>query len=869
MISCKVSRAKFVRYGSRLVYSMTFAVLAAGGVIIDSHAAPSLSPSMLKQIQKLSPTEQRDLAKQYGVTLPTSMAWEGAESQEPLPLPLKQNVLDDLIDPELDQASWVIDRAASEEEPLARFGSQLFSGDLETYAPSDMTLVPSDYMLGPGDELSVRVFGKDAMEAIVEVNLAGQITLPNVGSISLLGLSFEEARRVVSQHVKRRLMGSDVVTSLAKLRQISIFLAGEVNAPGNYNVSALTSISQALYLSGGLTDIGSYREIQVRRKDSVVARFDLYDLLLQGRRTDDITLQSGDVVFVPVVDGIVAIEGAIRRPGRYDLKENETFVDLIAIAGGFAANAFQQSTTIQRHDSIRGFPSVLTVSDPNSKIILHDGDVLVVREGTTELGNTVELLGAVVRPGLYEFSIGARVSDFLGAVGRDVLSNADLAVGLIVRRVNSRLDIEVLAFDLVAVTQEPGGERDLLLQSFDKIVVLPIPKIFKDIESNVMSKTERGEKTSKFYDKGTALVSAQERILSRKSLLKPIIEKLRAQAGSGQSVALVKVQGAVKEPGEYPLIAGGGLGFLVELAGGLEDGAYQKAIEVRRIKTTDEGAFIEIFTVDLRDDSKLELESRDVIRINYLPDWNPDETVELSGEVRFPGNYALREGETIGSILRRAGGFSDKAFPEATRFTSLATKELQQVNVRMLIERFEREQSSRRSVGEVDEGSRLIEEGFASSIIDSFQGRLIIDIQSILAGVESADVLLQDGDKLFVPRLVESVTVAGEVYQPGSFRFESDLNYTDYLALSAGITDRARRKDIYVIAPNGSVTPMGRSKRQLLRFDRAGVGISPGSVIVVPTNYDYQKPLDRYRGITSVVFESVASIAAFLSISEK
>jgi len=222
--------------------------LAAGGVIVDSHAAPSLSPSMLKQIQKLSPTEQRDLAKQYGVTLPTSMAREGAESQEPLPLPLKQNVLDDLIDPELDQASWVIDRAASEEEPLARFGSQLFSGDLETYAPSDMTLVPSDYMLGPGDELSVRVFGKDAMEAIVEVNLAGQITLPNVGSISLLGLSFEEARRVVSQHVKRRLMGSDVVTSLAKLRQISIFLAGEVNAPGNYNVSALTSISQALYL---------------------------------------------------------------------------------------------------------------------------------------------------------------------------------------------------------------------------------------------------------------------------------------------------------------------------------------------------------------------------------------------------------------------------------------------------------------------------------------------------------------------------------------------------------------------------------------------------------------------------------------------
>jgi hypothetical protein len=154
-------------------------------------------------------------------------------------------------------------------------------------------------------------------------------------------------------------------------------------------------------------------------------------------------------------------------------------------------------------------------------------------------------------------------------------------------------------------------------------------------------------------------------------------------------------------------------------------------------------------------------------------------------------------------------------------------------------------------------------------LLASFQGRLVVDLPRILAGDASADVLLQSGDELIVPKLVESITVAGEVYEPGSFRFEQGLAFTDYLELAAGITDRARKKDIYVIEPNGAVVPLENTKRQLFRFDRSVAGLSPGSVIVVPTNYDYEKPLDRYRSITSVVFESVASIAAFFSIANK
>ena len=827
------------------------------------HAAPNIPPGLIEQAKRLSPAEQRALAAQYGIAVPT-MAGTGMTATDEAPeVPLVQNRLE-MTDSE--GQAFIEDLIKSQEdEALPRFGSQLFSEDLEAYAPLDKALAPSGYLLGPGDELTIQVFGKDPIETLVQVDRGGQITVPKIGAISLAGLTFEEAKRVIEQRINTRVIGSEVVTSLGNLRQISIFLAGEVNAPGNYNVSALTSISQALYLSDGLTAIGSFRDIQVRRANQVVARFDLYDLLLRGKRDNDITLQSGDTVFVPVANGIVSIDGAVKRPARYDIKEGETFAEAVAMAGGFTAIAYQQLSTIRRFDSSKGFPSILSITDPKSDALLQDGDFLIANEGTTQLANAIELKGALVRPGVYAFSEGARASDYLGSIDRDLLPNADLEIGLIVRRINARLDIEVLAFDLVAAAQSPGSALDPELQVFDQVIVLPIPNV-KEADLNL------AVENAGIADSGDAEVEADEveQEVTRSKLIAPIVEKLRDQAGSGQSVALVSVQGAVKEPGEYPLIRAGGLSFLVQLAGGLEDGAYMKKVEVRRINASEDGASVEILNASLNSESTFALQSRDVVRINYLPDWNPDAAVGISGEVRFPGLYALRDGETIGSLINRAGGFSSEAFPEATRFTSKATKDQQQASARKLIERFQREQASRRSVSQAGEGpAASMDADYTESLLASFQGRLVVDVPRILAGDASADVLLQDGDELIVPKLVESITVAGEVYEPGSFRFEQGLAFSDYLELAAGITDRARKKDIYVIEPNGAVVLLENTKRQLFRFDRSVAGLSPGSVIVVPTNYDYEKPLDRYRSITSVVFESVASIAAFFSITNK
>ena len=788
-------------------------------------ALPAIPSSLVQQAKNLSPAEQSALAAQYGIALPTRQIASPVQAAAAIEAPIVQNVLRE------DRAADASKTAS--DKMLPRFGAKLFSSDLAVYTPSDKSLAPTGYLLGPGDVLNVQVFGKDAFGALAEVDRSGQITLPRIGSIAMAGFTFEEAKRVIEKQVTDRLVGSEVFTSLGELRQISIFLAGEVQAPGSYNVSALTSISQALYLSGGITGIGSYREIQVLRGNQLVTSFDLYDLLLKGRSDDDITLQSGDTIFVPVASGIVTISGAVRRPARYDLQDGETFSDLVSIAGGFTASAFQSLSTVKRLNAGDGEPSIINLEGNSGEFILQDGDIVVAKQGSSQIRNAVSLLGNWTRPGQYQFTPGMRISDFLGDVDTDIKIGANLDVGLIVRRINSDLDIEVIAFDIIGVTEFPDSNQDLLLQEFDQVVLLP----------------SEGVLTS--------------------GLLTPIVNKLRRQAGEERSTNSVRLTGAVKEPGEYPLIGKGGLRFQLALAGGLADGAYIKSVEIRRIAEGDESADVSLVNVDLTNEFNFELKSRDVVRVDFLPDWNPNETAQITGEVQFPGTYALRNGETIGTLIKRAGGFSSEAFPEAARFLSASTKKQQRRSASRIIQRFEREQASRNATGVLGANPSQNDQDFTSSLLESFQGRLVVDIDRIMAGDPNADVLLQDGDELLIPKIVESVTVAGEVYEPGSFRYQPEISLEDYLVLAAGVTERARKKNIYVIEPNGAVVQVKPSKRQLFRFNQSVAGLAPGSVIVVPTNYDYDKPIDRYRAITSVVFESVASVAAFFSIANK
>ena len=290
----------------------------------------------------------------------------------------------------------------------------------------------------------------------------------------MAGLSFDKVRELIHAKVASQLVGTKAVISLGKLRAINVFLAGDVVAPGNYSVSGLSTVLQVLYAGGGVSEIGSLRDIQVKRSGAVVARLDAYDILLDGDTSGDIRLASGDTVFVPTVDRLVSVEGEVKRPAIYEVMNDDSLGDVLRMAGGLTTSSYAKSASIERR--VDREPSLVRVqvdlSNPNDlKRTMFDGDRLEVAPISKRIRNQIVLRGAVARPGGYEWTPGMRVSDLLGSVEDDLLVETDLSVGLVIRRTGFGLEIEVLSLNLAAAIAEKGGEKDLLLKPEDELLV--------------------------------------------------------------------------------------------------------------------------------------------------------------------------------------------------------------------------------------------------------------------------------------------------------------------------------------------------------------------------------------------------------------
>mgnify|MGYP002877276279 CR=1 FL=1 len=825
--------------------------------------APQIDRAVLERYQSLPPAQRSSLLESYGIQS------QGSGARYELASP--GNILeqrDPRVESQLDE-QFLIEylkflefrdsEAEVSEKALEKYGVSFFDEDYTTFANVDSHPLPERYVLGVGDSLAISRIGIEEGEDTLQVQRDGSIIIPKIGQLELAGMTFADAKVLIENEISKRLLGTKAFVSLGKMKNINVFVSGEVKRPGSYSVSGGTTLTQALYLSGGISDIGSLRKIELKRKGKTVLSFDLYDLLLNGDRANDQQLRSGDVVFVGTQQSEVFVIGAVRRPAIYETKPGERISDLLLMAGGVRSNGYVKKATLRRAGELSGQPSIANLDlseQENTRLFVKDGDVLTIPSMTETVINPVMVEGAVVRPGIFAWEKGMRVSNFLASIGEDLLPVADLDVGLVVRRKNTRLDIEILAFSPLQSVQAPGSAADTEIQPHDRIVVFPLPGV---------DELDKSEETNREMDESPELPT-------KRDLLEPIIKRLKTQATSLERARTVSVEGAVREPGEYPLLADNDLNFMIALAGGLQDGASRKNIEIRRLLIGESDSVItEFLQVDLDDKSKpIELASRDVIRVNYVPDWNVDETVVVSGEVLFPGTYTISRGETLGSVLRRAGGVTERAHPEGLKYYSEETKELQLARSREILLRAEREQSSRQSVG-MDSVGGYLSEKIMLELENSIRGRLVVDGPAILRGDESADIVLQAGDTIEVPVFVEAVTVVGEVFEPGAFRYEEAARFEDYISRAAGTTPRARKRSAYVIYPNGGVVNLQRGwARRLLFFtDGKKNQIVPGATIVVPTDLDYEPRLAKYRTVTNVVFESVASVAALLSLSNR
>ena len=898
--SMKLDRVQYVgifRYAATIVFMLVLPIMVF---------AQGLSPEATSRFQNLPRAQQEALARQHGIDIDSLLAGQsqnsepstvGQPSESLRPFVNRRASEQDVFDQSnlhFDELRAEEEQSSAELEETARFGMDLFNAEISTFSPVDDALVPDEYKLGPGDVLVIQFFGKENEQYSLNVSRQGDISLPRLGPISLAGLSFKDAEALIQRRVEEQLIGVQAIISMGRLRAISVFLAGEVANPGSYAVSALSTVTQALFVAGGISEIGSLRSIQVKRSGRTVGSFDVYDLLVRGDVSGDLRLQSGDVVFVPPYSNLVEVEGAVRRPLRYELTSSETIEDLIRIAGGFNSNAHRQSAVLERNSTVSELPELRNLDLTNKRDLslgMQDGDLLRIAESTEHFENQVTLEGAVVRPGNYAWEQGSRVSDLVRSIGGDLLPDVDLNYALIVRLKNARRDIEVQQFDLGAAVLNKGSSFDPRLQQKDRVLIFGLAD--EEILADEQAEEEERLRLEKqmqlvdlgFFSQSDALARLEAEILGepkeieskeayrRQDLLKPVLAKLRAQAREGQPVRIVSISGAVKVPGHYPLKQGDKLFDLIRAAGGLTDAAFLDGAEFRRVVDTSgrvRSEFSEIsiagFGISADPSENFELQSRDHLTVREVPDWIPEHTVTLTGEVRFPGSYLFGKGESLGDVLERAGGLTEDGFAAGALFTREVIRERETEQAKQYAEQIIGSYAAATLTRE-ELQSNYEEIQQISQRLETYDGigRMVIDLESIIAGDGAADVSLLDGDELIIPQRSNSISVVGEVQRAATHSYQSGFDLDDYLELSAGVTKRADKRSIYVVKANGSVFSYG-SRKHWFQFSSRDSRLEPGDAIVVPIDNEYQDRFSFWADVTQILYQGGLAVAAILAI---
>ncbi|WP_096739019.1 SLBB domain-containing protein [Pseudoalteromonas atlantica] len=864
--------------------------------------------AQLEQFKNLPRAQQEALAKQYGVDISAITGDEQTSQSSNSP---QQTSIAERLDKE-EKTLTDEERFKPKVEELKPFGYELFAGEPTTFMPSENASIPDTYTVGTGDELKISFYGKESNSFDITVDREGRISIPNLSPVEVAGLTFAEVKELIKLKVEQEVIGVKAFVSLGQLRSMRILVLGEAYKPGSYSVSSLTTVSHALFVSGGVSDIASLRNIQVKRSGQVITNFDLYDLLIKGDSSNDIVLKSGDVVFVPPVGKQVTVEGLVKRPAIFELKAGETAKQLLAMAGGLKPGAYAKNAVVERFNAERKEILSIDFTKPQVNYTPQDGDRLRFNSISEQYLNSISLIGAVARPGSYEWQSGKRISDVLKSVRGDLLPQADLSYGLVIREININGDIEIHQFD-VAQAIVKNKKNNLELQANDKVIIFSrfeekeVEKValanmalsekqrIQQLKTQQWQKFEQKEfeKYIGINEKEQELIADNDQILtiaeyterkkeeeqslkpedyatfSRFNLLEPIIAKLRKQASFNQNMQLVEISGHVTYPGIYPLSVGGKVSDLISAAGGLLESAYVKQAEITRIAGTDISK-VEHIQFDLHsvvsgnNHDNITLKSKDSLNIFPIPNWQENVKVELKGEVKFPGVYIIRRGETLNDLLKRAGGFSQFAEQSAAVFTRKSIKKQEQEQLARLSTELRRDIASKSFQSSITSNSLSYDE--MNNLLDDLAnvkavGRLVINLPSIVQ--DKQKLVLQDGDMLFVPSKRDSISVIGEVNYSTSHLYEKGISIEDYIDKSGGLKSRAADDRIYIIKANGSVRVPNKSS--WFAANKATL-LEPGDTIVVPLNAEHMDKLTLWSKATQVLYQLGVAVAALSAL---
>ena len=684
------------------------------------------------------------------------------------------------------------------------YGRNLFNNELLTFEPAMNIPTPADYVLGAGDQVIIDIWGASQQSIDGEISPDGFVVIEGIGPIRLSGLTVAKANEYVKEMLGDDYNGSSITLSVGTVRSVKVEVVGDVVAPGSYTLSAFSTLFNALYTAGGISDMGTLRDINVFRGGKSVARIDVYDYIVNGNNSGNIRLQDNDLIVVGPYDAIVSVGGKVKRPMKYEMKENETLSKLLSFAGNFTGDAFTKNIRVIRKSG-REYSVHTVEKDAFASFKLFDGDSIFVDSIVSRFSNMVEVKGAVFHPGMYE--TGGNINTVLDLLeAADGLREDAFTARAVMHRRKADRRLEVLAVDIEGIMD--GRVPDVELRKED---VLFIPSVHD----------MRGEET-------------------------------------------LRINGEVNFPGVYEYAENTTIEDFVLQAGGLTNAASMVKVDVyRRIydakALAEQDTITRNFSFAIKDGFVVEgepgfvLEPFDEVHVRKSPVNSVTMNVTVEGAVNFAGDYAMySRNYRLSDLIKAAGGLSDFAYPEGARLYRKMTDE----------ERAQRESVMKLSQIQMYEESMRSESDYDITLADSLMNLKLElgDVYAVAINLETAinnpggveDIVLRESDVLMVPQYTSTIKISGEVRYPITLNYKKGEKLSYYIKRAGGYSDRAKKNGVYAIYMNGGVSEISRN---------SSGDIKPGCEIVVPT-----KNASKKLSTTEIVAigSSTASIATMI-----
>ncbi|WP_423147470.1 SLBB domain-containing protein [Rubrolithibacter danxiaensis] len=707
------------------------------------------------------------------------------------------------------------------------FGAELFKNSSTTFEPNLRLATPKNYQIGPDDELLVDIYGYSEASYQLTVSPEGSINIPYVGIVQVGGMTIEQATARIKSRLSQIYSGlktgnTSVNIAIGNIRSIKVILTGEIVKPGTYTLPSVATVFNALYASGGPTENGSFRQIEIIRAGRKIATLDVYDFLLHGDLKNNVRLQDQDVIRVPTYRTRVEVVGEVKRPGIYEMLSDEKLADLIRFTGGFTERAYRARIKVLKNTETERRIADISSSEFNTYIPT-PGDKFFVNEILDRFENRVTIEGAVFRPGEFELEPGLTVSQLIRkaeGLREDAFQNRAY-----ITRLGEDLQTKLISFDVAKVLS--GKAPDITLQRED---VITISSIF-DLKEEYT----------------------------------------------------VRVEGEVLQPGILDFAAGMNLEDAIIQVGGLKESATPKRVEVsRRVKNSDalslSAQTAQVFQIDitnnLKDASGFILQPFDIVIVRPSSGYEVQRQVRVEGEVLFPGLYTIsKKDERISDLVKRAGGFTALAYPEGASlkrgadFDSsskdtnginyLKIKQLQVENERLRLSQLNGS-GTQQIKGKIISGIDSLDLNRFNAIQNDFVG---INLPKILKSPSGKDdIFLEEGDVLNIPKQLQTVKVSGEVLSPSTVVFLKNKGFKEYISNAGGFSQKSLKRRSYIIYANGSV----RSTRKFLFFNNYPL-VKPGSEILVPRKDEKSNlTVQQLVGITTGLASLTAIIVSLL-----